>query len=458
MVHFRFLFVYGFLACSGMAGAYAQAPVKVIWDDVPLGRNRLSVVAFKDYVSLRPEFLAETTTTEPHAELSFALDKTRWVRVRSPFGDKNLLAEPGQTYHFKVRGSGEARVAERMDTGLRPDDPNILCDSVDAVVGRYLELYGAQLYRGALTQKTAAFCDSVEFSFTPVRQGLFALYLTSAMDELRMLSRAWWQTAYFKQRLTGLPFRPDNPDYMRGFTDFYKGTLAQVLIKKKNEHAHTLINDFRGADTLLNLLAAEPFYPRNEIGEGAFLVGLAELIKGQEYARDGILFLFHQMADSSRYASVRAVARNLYEKYHLPVPGDRAPALQVEDKAGTLTDIPSALDKPVYLCFFDVRSQVTRAELGAMIEMKKKLKEKLALVPVIVNAERGELGRLQTDLRLTFDVYRNVSFSALAPFGLKNECSCMVLTPEGKYLQTEAALPSTPLVSERLLDLAKTVR
>eukprot|EP01034_Spumella_vulgaris_P012423 gene12423-15817_t len=194
------------------------------------------------------------------------------------------------------------------------------------------------------------------------------------MDELRMLSRAWWQTAYFKQRLSGLPFKPENPDYVRGFNDFYRG-------------------DFRGADTLLNLLAAEPFYPRNEIGEGAFLFGLAELMKGKEYSHDGILYLFHEMADSSRYATVRAVAKNLYEKYHVAVPGDQAPPLQVEDKAGAVSDIPSAYDTPVYLCFFDVRSQVTRAELGAMLEMKKKLKEKVALVPVIVNAERSELGR-----------------------------------------------------------------
>lgn len=458
MAQRRFLFLVGIICFFTAIQGYAQSSVTVVWDDVPMGKNRFSVVAFKDYISLSPEFLAETSSAEPHLELSFPLDKTRWVRVRSPFGDKNLLAEPGKTYRFRVRSSGELRMAERLNTGLAADDPNVLCDSVDAVVGRYLELHGAQLYRGTLAKKTAVFCDSVELSFIGVRQGPFELYLTSSLDELRMLSRAWWQTAYFKQRLLGLPFRPDNPDYVRGFNDFYRGTLGQILIKKKNEHAAGLISGFRGVDTLLNLLAEEPFYPRNEIGEGALLFGLTELMKGKEYSHDGILFLFNQMADSSKYATVRTVAKNLYTKYHLPVPGDEAPVLQVEDKSGAVTDIPSAHNKPVYLCFFDVKSQLTRAELGAMLEMKKKLKEKVALVPVIVNAERSELGRLQTDLRLTFDLYRNVSFSALVPFGLKSECSCTLLSPDGKYLEPNAALPSAPQVSEHLLELAKTRR
>lgn len=436
----------------------AQAPVKVVWDHVPLGKNRFSVVAFKDYVSLSPEFLAESTSAEAHVELSFPLAQTRWVRIRSPFGDKNLLAEPGKTYYYRVYTSDGESGTERLNTGLAGDDPNILCDSVDAVIGRYLELYGAQLYRGTLGKQTAAFCDSVELSFTGVNRGLFGDYLDANLDELRLLSRAWWQTAYFKQRLAGQTFRADNPDFVRGFNGFYKGMLEQTLLKKKLEHGRELINNFRGSDTLLSLLATESFYPRNEIGEGAVLVGLTELMKNKDYSRDGILFLFHELADSSRYASVRSVAHNLYTKYHVPVAGDQAPGLRVEDKAGNVTEIPSEHNKPVYLCFLDVRSQLSKSELGAMTEMKKKLKDKVALVPVVVNAERSELGRLQADLRLTFEVYRNVSFSELVPFGLKNECSCMLLSPDGKYVQPAAELPSAPMVSEHLLELAKTVR
>lgn len=458
MVSFRFLFLYPAICFLSVAGVYAQAPVKLVWDNVPVGKNRFSVVAFKDYVSLSPEFLAETVSPEAHMELSFPLIQARWVRIRSPFGDKNLLAEPGKTYYYRVQASDGETITGRLNTGLAGDDPNILCDSVDAVIGRYLDVYGARLYQGTLGKQTVAFCDSVELSFTGVNRGLFAEYLHANLDELRMLSRGWWQTAYFKQRLTGQPFRPDNPDYMRGFNNFYKGVLEQTLLKKKLEHGRGLINNFRGSDTLLNLLAGEPFYPRNETGEGAVLVGLAELMRNKEYSHDGILFLFHELADSSRYASVRSVARNLYNKYHVPVPGDPAPGIRVEDKAGNVSEIPAAHNKPVYLCFLDVRSQLTRSELGAMVEMKKKLKDKVALVPVVVNAERSELGRLQTDLRLTFDLYRNVSFSELVPFGLKNECSCMVLSPDGKYIQTNAETPGTPMVSEHLLELAKTVR
>lgn len=423
-----------------------------------MGKNRFSVVAFKDYISLSPEFLAEATSAESQVELSFPLEKARWVRVRSPFGDKNLLAEPGKTYHFRVADLGETRVAERMNTGLPNNDPNVLCDSADAIVGQYLERYGTQLYRGSLGKQTAAFCDSVELVFAAVRQGPFKEYLTADLDELRLLSRAWWQTAYFQQRLAGHPFQPENPDYVRGFNGFYKGSLEQAFTKNRMKHGPALIANFSGMDTLVNLLAAEPFYPRSEVGEGAILLGLAELMKNRDYSRDGILFLFHQMADSSKYPTVRTVAQNLYTKYHLPVPGDPAPALKVENKAGNVIDIPAEYNKPVYLCFFDSRSQVTLGELGAMVEMKKKLKDKVALVPVIVNAEPSELSRLQTDLRLTFDLYRNVSFSALLPFGLKNECSCMVLSPDGKYVQPVASLPSVPLVSEKLLELAKTVR
>ena len=454
---FFFYWVFLFLGAVGVRAQ--QGKSRIVWEKVPLGNHRFSVLTFSDYLSLRPEFLATKTSAEPRVELEFTVDKARWVRVTSPFGDKDLVPEAGKTYVFRVHPDGESYYVERLDDGLPPTDINRLCDSVNVLVNNYLNRYNTLLYSGRMARQTAAYCDSVEKVFAGTKDSLFNTFLHFRVDELRLLGGVWSEAALFKMRLQSAPFQPENPDYAYTFGEFYKGRLGQIFLKNKMAHAKTLIGSFRGVDTLTKLLAVEPFYPRSATGEGALLFGLTELLGNKEYSRDGILYLFNQMADSSRNAPVKKLARNLYKKYRGTVPGDPVPELRVEDKAGVVTEVPGKYNTPVYLCFFDPKSEVTAAELGAMIEMKKKLKERVALVPVIINAEKAELARMQTAQRLPFELYRNLSFSVLGEFGLKSDCTCMLVSPAGKYLMPDAPLPgSSPLLADRLLEAAKSSR
>lgn len=445
-----------FLSCVCLAVRAQPASVRVELDGIPPGARRFSVVAFRDYLSLAPEFLAEKSVTGSRAELEFRLDGPRWVRVTGPYVNSDLIAVPGHTYRLALVPEGETYYVERSNAGLPASDPNIYCDSVNVLVNAYLRRHNTLLYSGRMARQTAAYCDSVQKLFTGVKSDLFQTFLGFRLAELRVLSGVWSEQAMFKMQFEGRPFRPENPDYAYAFGEFYKGRLTQAFLKNKMTHGKDLLNGFRGTDTLMKLLAAEKYYPGNEVGEGALLLGLTELLRNKDYSTDGLLYAFNRLADSSRYAPVRDLAARLYKKYKAPSYGSPAPELAIADKTDQVVQ-PDAR-RAAYVCFLDPKSEVTVSELAAMIELKKKLKEKVVLVPVIINAEKADLVRMQTSQRLTFELYRNLSVAVLADYRLKGDCTCMVLSPDGRYLQPSAPVPSDPTLGDKLLELAKTVR
>lgn len=450
------LFVF-FLALSARGQQPARVAVSV--GDIPPGMQHFSVVSFADYISLTPHFLGEANTT---GQTAFKLEITpdtvpSWVRVVGPGISKDLIVERGKSYSFAVKPDGETYYLERLNTGLAPDDPNVLCDSVNVLVNGYLYKYNTLLFSGGMAKRTYAYCDSVAKIFAGAKSPLFTVYLNTRLDELRMLSGAWSEAAMFKLRLGAQPFSPENPDYAYAFGEFYKGRLEQILLKNKMAHGKDLIHRFRGMDTLTKLLATEKFYPRGEVGEGALLLGLTELMQNRDYSQDAILYLFNQISDSSDYAPVRRLAARLYKKYKMPVAGEQAPELTVMDKTDK-EHMPMRGDRSAYVCFMDPKSQVTATELAALTELKKKLKEKYTLWPVIVNAEKSELARMQVSQRLTYELFRNVDSNVLTAYRLKNDCTCMVLSPSGTFVMPVAPPPSTPLLAEKLLELSKTIR
>lgn len=213
----------------------------------------------------------------------------------------------------------------------------------------------------------------------------------------------------------------------------------------------------QGMDTLVKLFAPLNYY-KGEVGEGAILLGLTELLGNKNYTRDGILFLFNQFSESSKYESVRNVAARLYKKYRMPVSGEQAPSLQVEDKTGRIVEAGMDAKRRTYLCFFDPNSAVVGEELGALNDLKKVLKEDMVIVPVMINADISALARMQATQKLNYELYRNTNTATLSDFRLKNDCTCMVLSPEGKYILPVAPVPTAPDASVRLGELAKTGR
>lgn len=444
MSHKRYFFIYWicFFVCLVPVAAQ-QASVKI--DGIPVGTSRFSVVSFKDYISLSPEFLAERNEISHSVDMHFPLTQPRWVRVSAQGIHKDLIAAPGAVYQLSVKSDGDYEpYMELSKDGIASNDPNLFVDSVNILINEYVYKHGATLFSGVLARQTIRYCDSLEKVFAVQPDMLFQTFLGFRLDELRMLSRAWTDHVFYKNRFEGRVFQPENPDYAYAFCEFYKGRFAQLFLKNNLQQGLDLINNFKGANAVINLISNEPFYPKNEMGEGALLYGLTELLPNKKYSKDGILFLFHQMADSSQYPAVKNLAERLYKKYRNPVNGEQAPALQVEDKTGKKIDVGLDATRRTYLCFMDPNSQTIVAELGAITELKKNVKDKMLIVPVIINADATTLTRLQSHQKLSFELYRNITSGALADFRLKTDCTCMILSPDGKYVMPNAPLPTSP--------------
>lgn len=452
MKQIRQFFLFLLLVSFGNVGIGAQVSVQI--ENAPFGMNRFSVLGFSDYISLSPVFFAETQTAENRVELKFEIEKPMWVRVSVANLSADLLAVPGNSYRFEAVNDPQYPYLDRVSASDK-NDPNWTLDSLNIAVNRFLNANGTRLYSGGLAQQTAAFCDSLNTAFSFQAEPLFQTYLNFRLDELRLLAKVFSDQKYFSIRFAKLPFQPQNPDYMYAFSELYKRRFGQVLLKNKMSAGQELINNFKGCDTLSRFMAQEPFYPLGALGEGAILFGLEELLSDKKYTSDAILYLFNNYADSSDFPEVRQVAAALYKKHKLPVSGDRAPEITVENKTGLQSAVPTDYNKPVYLCFFAPQTQVIDLELAALNELKKKLKDQLVLMPVIINAEKPALIKLQTALKLNVELYRNVQFSVLADFRLKNDCTCMVLSPDGKYLLPKAPLPSAPDAEQQLVGAAK---
>jgi hypothetical protein len=417
--------------------------VTVRVENVPARVQRMYALTFADYISLSPVYLQETAPQSGSAELSFKLGKFSWVRLAGGGAQVDFIAVPGTAYHFSFAEDERKKpYFLRNNEQLPLSDPNRFTDSLNGLINTYITQHNTSLYMGSLAKRTVFFCDSLARVFSSYSEPLFETYLAFRLDELRLVSRVFSDQAFFASRIKNAPFTPENPDYAYAFSEIYKGRLRELLLRKKMEPAKALINGFQGHDTLMKWLSADFYYPNNAVGEGAVLFGLSELWFDKTYNRDALLFLFSRFADSSSHKTVRSLAARMNQKWREPLPGDQAPSLALTDAGGNETEVPVQFKRPVYLCFFDPESEVTHSELAALNELKKKWKDRLIPVAVLINAGKEKLLSTRNGLRLTYDVFLNKEFSALGDFRLKNDCTCMVLSPDGKYMMPNAPLPS----------------
>ena len=434
---------------------YGQV-VSVRVENVPAPVQRMYALSFADYISLAPVYLQETAPQNGSAKLSFNLAKFSWVRLTGGGAQTDFIAVPGTTYHFSFAEDETGKpYFLRTNDRLPQSDPNRFTDSLNGLIHAYITHYNTSLYMGSLAKKTALYCDSLASIFSAFSEPLFDTYLAFRLDELRLLSRVFSDQAFFASRIKNAPFTPENPDYAYAFTEIYKGRLRELLLRKKMEPVKALIHGFQRHDTIMQRLSADFYYPNNAVGEGAVIFGLSELWFDKSYNRDALLSLVSRFADSSSHAPVRSLAARLYRKWREPLPGDQAPSLAVLDAVGKETEVPAQFKRPVYLCFFAPESEVATAELAALNELKKKWKDRLIPVAVLINAVPEKLISTRNGLRLTYDVFLNKEFSALGDFRLKNDCTCMILSPNGTYLMPNAPLPSEPDAESKLAPFIK---
>lgn len=434
---------------------YGQV-VTVHVENVRPSVQRMYALTFADYISLAPVYLQETAPQNGSAELAFNLSKFSWVRLTGGGAQTDFIAVPGTTYHFSFAEDETGKpYFLRINESLPQSDPNRFTDSLNGLINAYITQYNTSLYMGSLAKKTALFCDSLSQAFSAFSEPIFETYLAFRLDELRLLSRVFSDQAFFAARVKNAPFTPENPDYAYAFTEIYKGRLRELLLRKKMEPVKALIHGFQRHDTIMQQLSADFYYPNNAVGEGAVIFGLSELWFDKTYNRDALLSLVSRFADSSSHASVRSLAARFYRKWREPLRGDQTPSLTVLDAAGKETEVPTQFKRPVYLCFFDPDSEVATAELAALNELKKKWKDRLIPIAVLINAGPEKLINIRNGLRLTYDIFENKEFSALGAFRLKNDCTCMVLSPDGTYLMPKAPLPSEPDAELKLASFTK---
>lgn len=425
-------------------------------EGLPSEVRRVFVVTFDDYLSLSPQYLCESSSADGKFLLSFEPGRPKWVRLSGGGIHYDFIAIPGRSYRFDAEQDEAGRFFfVRSDEGLPADDPNRLADSVNLILNTYITENNTALYTGALARKTALFCDSVSAAFKGHPDSLFQTYLSHRLDELRLLARVFSDQAFFAARIKDAPFRPDNPDYAYAFSELFKGRLKETLLRKKMEPAKELIQRYRGRDTLMKFLSSDFYYPYNEAGEGAVVFGISELWLDKTYNRDALLYLLTQFADSSAHESVKGLAARLLKKLRTPLPGEPAPSVILLDAAGKSRNVPSDFNRPVYLCFFAPESEVALAEMAALNDLKKKWKDRIIPVTVLINSTRENLTRTKNALRLSYDLFLNTDFSALADFRLKNDCTCMVISPEGKFLMPAAPLPSDPSAESKLSEFMR---
>lgn len=96
--------------------------------------------------------------------------------------------------------------------------------------------------------------------------------------------------------------------------------------------------------------------------------------------------------------------------------------------------------------------------MAAINEIKKTLKEKINVVPVIINADGNTLAKIKDENRLAFDLYKNGNMEMLSALRIKNDCNCMVVSSNGTFVVPSAPVPSAPETINQLITLAKTGR
>ncbi|MDR0789771.1 MAG: 4Fe-4S binding protein [Bacteroidales bacterium] len=275
----------------------------------------------------------------------------------------------------------------------------------------------------------------------------FATYVkyetSQLLYSLGLLNREKMKADLFADK----PIEYANIGYMDCFNLIFEDYIAHgnksmppMVVERwiENQQFETMI-DSLGTDSVL----------KNEVfRELVFLKGMRDAFFTKGTDRNGVMKLIDVFIGKTKFEKHKAIAQNIKTYLQNISNGVEIEDFILANAEGEKVNMKSMLnEKPVILCFVKVKDVVCRRELETIHLLYDKLKDSIKIVVISFDPSLDALYNFvkntKVGSRYTFDMLHfNLNWDMLDKFHINDFPTFILLSPEGKILESHLAKPS----------------
>lgn len=439
-----------------LASLVAQAD-QVTVTGVAEGREGMIVrlLTYADQVSYKKLTLAAGRIEAGGAfSLTADIPATTYALIDLDFRQAEIFLVPGAVYSLLIDAGNSGSQSAYYDRpplefSLLQQDKGRLNESIgniNQVYNDFLVNNAHLLQSSGRTARVEAVKEQMKSMAGPASDPYLSDYLKYKMASLDLFMRTSSRENLAAAYLTGQPVLYGHVEYMDFFHLFFEKYLLTNNRYLPYSVTSGLINGTAGREEILREFGKDPVLSDACLAELVLLAGLKEMAGMTGFQQQRILAILGEIASGSECRENRNIAVNLLERLQWMKPGTAAPDFELQRLQGGSKTLADYHGRYLYLCFIDLGSPASLAEMNLLADVHAKYKDRIAFAAIVAQGLTPGWSQLARDYRMSWDL-----LSAAGEIGLIEQYGAaalpvfVLIDPQGKIYRYPAPSPSEDL-------------
>lgn len=409
--------------------------------------SQITINGIEDYLSMKEVVIASTTVkADSTFSTSFFIDETQKVKVRGKNNSSFLYIQPNATYQIylpsKNPNDPDRPNGNQVELSFFQLDSN----DINYKILRFLRWQDDFLGRNYYLKnvKPLEFAKSLEEFKSNVENyykkdtsdfylNTFVRFSVAKLDDIQTASE---RNRYEKYDfyLKHSPISYKNDSYMGYINSFYEKMNPRLHMEINNRVYLSVLKS--SPSLMMNALGQEYTLKNLRLREIVMIKMLTENFYSNEYPQTNILSILDSVSKHSLFEANGIIAKNAIIRLTELVPGGKAPDFVLKTQTNETKTLANFKEKYIYLHFIDPEGQKSLIELEPLKELQKKYKDDVAFVSFIVNKNKIDTKKIESQLPwesyvidLDHSILKNYKISTYPSYVLIDETGYLVAAP-----------------------------
>lgn len=170
-----------------------------------------------------------------------------------------------------------------------------------------------------------------------------------------------------------------NPAYMGYLNDFYDQYLFQMNISIRTPLIQSIYDN--NASTMVTAISFDSLVPNKEFAELIALKIIQQEYYTNRLPKNNLIYITNEIRKNSSFEQNKIIAENLIEEFYTIIEGDPLPIMNLTQD----TQLKPALNKFLYIHFFDPENPSSLSETSALRRLFEKYNSHVEFVSIYLN-------------------------------------------------------------------------
>ncbi len=240
--------------------------------------------------------------------------------------------------------------------------------------------------------------------------------------------------------------RIDDPAYMELFNEMYKEFLFYFSRTPDGKSINYLINRVSDLDALKDTLMKHPAVPDRRMAELIILKEIYNIYFKDYFYREALLIILNQVIENPETEEHSALARGIKKYLTRLKTGSKPPPFELTDRKGRKSTLEDYRGKYIYLNFCTPDNYSCLKEFPFLNVLYKTHNNYLEIVTVMVTENFESMNEFMKKNRYDWTaLFYGNDENLLLDYDVKAFPTCYLMDPEGKIVQSPAALATEGL-------------